>query len=197
MIAAMFDQAQQRDPDQRRRWIVLVDGNNHQLERIQHEAGRRGVHVDIVIDFVHVLEYLWKAAEDLHPTQPSRQTHVAEMARTILDGHSSRVVANLRAHARTRGIDDESGNTQLPGLRRAIAYLSAKQPYLGYDLALALGRPIATGAIEGCCRYLIKDRLDITGARWSLTGAEALAPPRHHRQRRLRCLLGLSRPAFA
>jgi hypothetical protein len=49
---------------------VLVDGNNHQFERIQHEAGRRGVHVDVVIDFVHVLEYLWKAAEDLHPTPP-------------------------------------------------------------------------------------------------------------------------------
>ncbi len=78
MIAAMFDQAERRDAERRRRWIVLVDGNNHQLERIQHEAGRRGVHVhvDVVIDFVHVLEYLWKAAEDLHPTlcPPARHT---------------------------------------------------------------------------------------------------------------------------
>jgi hypothetical protein len=37
-----------------------------------------------------------------------------------------------------------------------------------------LGYPIATGVIEGACRYLIKDRLDITGARWSLSGAEAI-----------------------
>ncbi|MGI5143152.1 MULTISPECIES: hypothetical protein [unclassified Streptomyces] len=29
------------------------------------------------------LEYVWKAAEDLHPTLPARQTHVADMARTI------------------------------------------------------------------------------------------------------------------
>ena len=174
MIAAMFDQALSRDPQRRRRWIVLVDGNNHQLERIEHEAARRGVHVDIVIDFVHVLEYLWKAAEDLHPTLPARQTLVAAMARTLLEGHSSRVIADLRTHARARGIDKDNTPTQLPGLQRAIAYLTAKQPYLGYDLALALGWPIATGVIEGCCRYLIKDRLDVTGARWSLTGAEAV-----------------------
>jgi hypothetical protein len=50
----------------------------------------------------------------------------------------------------------------------------AKTEYLGYDIALALGWPIATGVIEGCCRYLIKDRLDVTGARWSLPGAEAI-----------------------
>ena len=28
--------------------------------------------------------------------------------------------------------------------------------------------------IEGACRHLIKDRMDITGARWSLNGAEAV-----------------------
>ncbi len=36
-----------------------------------------------------------------------------------------------------------------------------------------MGWPIATGVIEGACRHLVKDRLAITGARWSLTGAEA------------------------
>jgi hypothetical protein len=43
-----------------------------------------------------------------------------------------------------------------------------------YAEALADGLPIATGVIEGACRYLVKDRMDITGARWSLTGAEAV-----------------------
>ena len=28
--------------------------------------------------------------------------------------------------------------------------------------------------IEGACRYLVKDRMEITGARWSLEGAEAV-----------------------
>jgi hypothetical protein len=46
--------------------------------------------------------------------------------------------------------------------------------YLKYDKFLAAGYPIATGVIEGACRYLIKDRMDITGARWGLQGAEAV-----------------------
>jgi len=45
---------------------------------------------------------------------------------------------------------------------------------LHYDRALAAGLPLATGAIEGACRHLLKDRLGITGARWSLRGAEAV-----------------------
>jgi len=43
-----------------------------------------------------------------------------------------------------------------------------------YNEYLNMGLPIATGVIEGACRYLVKDRMDRTGARWSLTGAEAV-----------------------
>ena len=169
MIAALFDQADTRDPTRQRRWIALVDGANHQLECIEAEANRRGVTVDIVIDFIHVLEYLWKAAEDLHPTHPARAAFVAATARDLLEGHAPQVIADLRARLRNRGDERPA-----PGLQRAIAYLHAKQPYLNYHIALALGWPIATGVIEGCCRYLVKDRLDVTGARWSLHGAEAV-----------------------
>ena len=45
---------------------------------------------------------------------------------------------------------------------------------LGYRDALRDDLPIATGVIEGACRFVVKDRMDRTGARWSLTGAEAV-----------------------
>ena len=53
-------------------------------------------------------------------------------------------------------------------------YLSNNAPLMRYDEYLEQGFPIATGAMEGACRYLIKDRMDITGARWNLGGAEAV-----------------------
>jgi hypothetical protein len=53
-------------------------------------------------------------------------------------------------------------------------YLLHYSPYLHYDKALAEGVPIATGVIEGACRHLVEDRMNLTGARWSLTGAEAV-----------------------
>jgi hypothetical protein len=45
---------------------------------------------------------------------------------------------------------------------------------LHYDAYLAAGFPIATGVIEGACRHLGQDRMELTGARWSLEGAEAV-----------------------
>src|SRR5262249_50315561 len=53
-------------------------------------------------------------------------------------------------------------------------YLLHYSPYLQYDKALAEGVPIATGVIEGTCRHLVEDRMNLTGARWRLTGAEAV-----------------------
>jgi len=170
MTTRLFDRAQQRDPGHRRRWIVLVDGNNHQLDRVQAEADARGVDIDIIVDFIHVLEYVWRAAEDLHPTQPGRAGFVAHTARRLLEGHAPQVIIDLTTHLDTL----TQAGTAAPGLERAIAYLTAKQPYLDYHIALTLGWPIATGVIEGACRSLVKDRLAITGARWSLPGAEAV-----------------------
>jgi len=42
------------------------------------------------------------------------------------------------------------------------------------DTYLAAGFPSATGVIEGACRHLVKDRMEVTGARWSVAGAEAV-----------------------
>ncbi|MFC9529045.1 hypothetical protein ACFT38_00605 [Streptomyces sp. NPDC056975] len=53
-------------------------------------------------------------------------------------------------------------------------YLTGRLDQLRYDIALAAGWPIPTRAIEGSCRHLIGDRLDITGARWGLVGTEAV-----------------------
>ena len=170
MTRRMFDRAQQRDPTHLRRWIVLVDGNNHQIDRINAEAHAHGVRINLILDFIHVLEYLWKAAEDLHPTQSGRAAFVARTARDLLEHHPARVIADLRSQYDTV---TATGNSA-PGLKRCIDYLTAKQPYLIYRIALTMGWPIATGVIEGACRYLVKDRLAITGARWSLPGAEAV-----------------------
>ena len=59
---------------------------------------------------------------------------------------------------------------------KACDYLAdrTRTRLMHYAEALRDGLPIATGVIEGACRCLVKDRMDRTGARWSLTGAEAV-----------------------
>jgi hypothetical protein len=169
VIAAMFDEATRRDPDHRRTWICLLDGNAHQIERVNAEAATRQATVTIIVDFIHVLEYLWAAAWCLHPkADPAAEAWVRHQAKQILSGHTDQVIAELVTHT------TDPADTTPAGIDRAITYLTNQRPHLDYPTALEQGWPIATGVIEGACRYLVKDRLDITGARWGLTGAEAV-----------------------
>jgi len=54
----VFCEALRRDPDQTRRWLMLVDGDQNQIERIRAAARAHGVDVTVILDFIHVLEYL-------------------------------------------------------------------------------------------------------------------------------------------
>ena len=151
MIAAAFDQAEARDSQHQRTWVVLVDGAGHQLDLIRSEAQRRGVTIHIVIDLIHVLEYIWKAAWCLHAAgDPAAEDWVAVKALAVLAGDSARAAAEISAEADAAGLT----GTQRTGTDACVRYLTSKDEYLRYDQALAAGWPIATGVIEGACRHL-------------------------------------------
>ena len=59
VIKTLFDETDRRDPGHRRTWVALVDGARHQISCIKAEAKARDVNVTIVVDFIHVLEYIW------------------------------------------------------------------------------------------------------------------------------------------
>jgi hypothetical protein len=171
MIAAMFDEAGARDPQHLRTWVVLVDGAEHQLGLIRAEAARRGVTIHVVIDVIHVLEYIWGAAWSLHEAgDPAAEDWVAVKALAVLAGDSDRASAQITAEADAAGLE----GSRRSGADTCVRYLGNKREFLRYDQALDAGWPIATGVIEGACRHLIADRLSITGARWGLDGAEAI-----------------------
>lgn len=171
VVRDLFEEAQRRDPDHLRPWVALVDGNNHQIDRIEAEAANRHVTVTIVIDLIHVLEYLWGAAWCFFDeADPGAEAWVRDRALAILDGKSTQVAAGIRRRASTIGLS----RTRRTKADACARYLINKTAYLDYPHALASGWPVATGVIEGACRHLVKDRMDITGARWGITGAEAV-----------------------
>ena len=90
--------------------------------------------------------------------------------RRIREGKASRVAAAMR---RAATVADLSSDTRKP-VDTCADYLLRYAPYLHYDRYLAAGCRIATGVIEGACRYLVRDRMELTGARWRLVGAEAV-----------------------
>lgn len=171
VIGQAFDEAERRDPGHIRPWVALVDGANHQIEVIETEARKRHIKVTIMIDLVHVLEYLWKAAWSFFDEgDTAAQTWVHDNATKVLNGTARQVAAAIRRRATQKKLTA----TRRKGADTCANYLTAKSPYLDYPAALASGWPIATGVIEGACRHLVKDRMDLTGARWGLTGAESV-----------------------
>jgi hypothetical protein len=172
-IAALFDEAERRDPGHARTWIALVDGNRHQIDVITAEAAARDVEITILIDFIHVIEYLWKAAWCFCPPRdPAAEDWVTAQGLDILHGRAAQVITRIEAAAAADPPRPGSEHARI--IRATVGYLTAKQPHLDYPAALAAGWPIATGVIEGACRHLIADRMGITGARWSLAGAQAM-----------------------
>lgn len=171
VIEAAFDEAERRDPEHLRPWVGLVDGNNHQIKVLRAEARRRGVEISILVDIVHVLEYLWGAAWCFFDEgDPEAEPWVKEKALAVLDGKAGVVAGAIGRKATMLGL----AATARRKADECARYLKNKAPYLDYPSALAAGWPIATGVIEGACRHLVRDRFDITGARWSLEGAEAM-----------------------
>ena len=171
VVDQAFDEAMLRDPNRTKRWVVLVDGDRKQLRYIRKAAKKRGVEPTILADFIHVLEYLWSASRAFHSDGTTEgEAWVLERLTRVLNGEAGLVAGAIGRSATKRRLTKK----QRSPVDRCIRYLKNLKPCLRYDQALADGLPIATGVIEGACRHLIADRFDITGARWSLPGAEAL-----------------------
>jgi len=171
VIKQAFDEARKRDPTAQKTWVALVDGDNNQIRRLRRMARKTGVELTIVCDVVHVIEYLWAAGRAFYPESgPELEGWVRHRLLGILEGKAGLIAGGMRRSATRRALDDKARKP----VDKCAAYLLNHAPYLHYDRCLAAGMPIATGVIEGACRHLVKDRMEITGARWSLPGAEAV-----------------------
>jgi hypothetical protein len=170
VIEKAFEETAYRDPQHKRNWVALVDGNKPQIRILRHTAKKKGVALTIIVDVIHVIEYLWDAGRAFHPTSSELESWVRTRLLEILRGNASYVAGGMRRSATLRNLASEERKP----VDVCANYLLTYAPYLKYNHYLAQGFPIATGVIEGACRHLVKDRMEVSGARWSLTGAEAI-----------------------
>ncbi len=171
VLEEAFQEALNRDPGRKKSWVSVVDGNEHQLDILEDLAEKHEVQLTIVLDIMHVLEYLWKAGHALEAEGSTElEDWVLERLLRILGGQASQVAAGMRRSATLRHLPER----QRGPVDTCANYLLKYQAYLAYDQYLAAGLPIGSGVIEGACRHLVKDRLDVTGARWRLASAEAI-----------------------
>ncbi|MDB4444304.1 ISKra4 family transposase [bacterium] len=171
VIAEALAEAFHRDPTDEKTWVALVDGNKPQIRYLKRMAKKKGGHLTIIVDIVHVIEYLWSAGRVFHQKSGSElENWVRYRILEVLRGNAGLIAGGMRRSATRRGL---SAKAREP-VDICARYLLNNSPYLRYNRYLSNGLPIASGVIEGACRHLVKDRMDVTGARWSLTGAEAV-----------------------
>ena len=168
-----FEEARRRDPEQKMKWVVLIDGQTELIRQTEQLAKKFAVEVTMTQDLIHVIEYLWKAAHALYPDKDNadkREEWVRKRTHELLKGNAQFVASGLRRAASRAKLEKQERKP----VDTAAHYIENNKERLAYDKFLKQGLPIATGVIEGACRYLVKDRMELTGARWRLQSADAV-----------------------
>jgi hypothetical protein len=170
VLEEAFQEGLRRDLGRQKKWVGLVDGNLHQLKLLDKLSRKHQVEITVVMDIMHVSEYLWDASTEFHEeASKKREQWVTERLARVLCGQAGQVAAGIRRSATRRKLLGKKRENA----DKAAKYLLNHKQYMRYDEYLAKGYPIASGVIEGACRHLVCDRMD-TVARWSLKGAEAV-----------------------
>lgn len=166
-IADVRAEMDRRDPHRRHTWVMVTDGERALQRRVA--ASFEGV--TLVLDFLHVMEKLWRVGHALHPEgSPEATAFVRERAGRILRGGVSQVVKGLRQMVTKRRLTGNKAKT----LRSVADYLYANRTRMAYDIYLANGWPIASGSVESTCKTLVRDRFERSGMRWCEHGAEPM-----------------------
>lgn len=147
--------------------VALTDG----AAPLQNQILKQLPDYTLILDVIHAIEYVWKAANGLYGEKsPKRETWVRERVMLMLSGKTQQIIDEFRKLATAPGCKKRAISTLLS----TASYFERNLPYMRYEVYLENGWPIGTGVIEGACRHLIKDRCELSGMRWTISGAEAL-----------------------
>ena len=159
----------QRNPELAKPMVFLSDGQES-LWQARAEYLPEQNSVDI-LDLLHVTPRLWQAAHVFHPEKSAAaEQFVRRHLLRVLQGKTAGVLRRFRERGRAQELSAAKKKT----LRGVCAYLRKNRHRLRYDEYLAAGYPIASGAIEGACRHLVKDRMERAGMHWTVPGAQAM-----------------------
>jgi hypothetical protein len=167
LFRALRQELLARDAARRKPWICLMDGQRS-LWELQKKYLSEAIGI---LDLYHVTEKLWQVAYDFHPeASAAAEQCVDRYLRMLLEGKVGYVIGVLR-----RFLHQRAGHKlKTKGLKEAVRYFEANRRAMCYDEYLAAGYPIGSGVVEGACRHVVKDRMECSGMRWQIEGAQAM-----------------------
>ena len=170
VFGRLADQARER-AKQGARIVCLCDGET----ALRREQQAQLAEATMVLEWFHASQYACDAAAALHPRDEAARAAEAErLERLLLTGQVDQAIRQLRRRAAAPG----ATKSVAKALRRTANYWSRRRDCMKYDEYLAAGFPIGSGVVEGACRHLVKDRLELAGMKWTSAGAQALLSAR-------------------
>ena len=163
------EQVQARDPQQQKPVVVLIDGQHCLWEDARAVLGERQ-RVEI-LDLLHATAKLAEMVQVFYPPgHPKQQAALWVCTEELLNGRVSQLIRVFRTWAAAEELSDSAQET----IRQGCGYFVNHRHRMRYHRYLAAGYPIATGVIEGACRHVVKDRLERSGMRWVIDGAQPM-----------------------
>jgi hypothetical protein len=165
----LADQVEKRNASGTKEVVHLSDGQASLWSARQEYLPAANV-VEIA-DILHVASYVWQSAHVFFPEgSEAAESFTRERLLRILEGRGNGVVRGLREMGTKRGLTGAKKKT----LDKVCGYLAGNLDRMHYHAYLSKGYPIASGAIEGACRHLVKDRMERAGMHWTEAGAQAM-----------------------
>src|SRR5262245_62153488 len=162
--------AERRDPQHRKSLVVLLDGALG-LWRLATKLFKPWKRVTFVLDIMHVVGYLWGAANALFGEEAEAGKHWVQHKLTeLLRGKVGYVIGGRRHILTKRRLRKSVRET----LANVITCFHIHRRWMPYDAYLAAGLPVGTGVVESACGAVVKHRMEGKGKRWSLDGAESM-----------------------
>ncbi len=125
-----------------------------------------------ILDIIHVSEYIWLIAHIKYKEGgDDAKTYVYKKLKFILEGKITSYIMELQAEMQS---DKWKKKSHKAKFKKVITYFKNHRQYMKYDEYLAKGYPIGTGVVESACSHVVKDRMEISGARWGISGAESV-----------------------
>ncbi|MCP4213344.1 MAG: ISKra4 family transposase [bacterium] len=171
VIEEIVTDARRRNPANERPWVVLMDGALSLWKAVAVVLA--GINWTGILDIIHVVEYLWKVGNSLHGERTSEsEKWVYKHLLMILRGRVGYVIGGLKQTLKKR--EKTLRNSQIKAINETLKYFENHREWMKYNEYLDKGYPIGSGIVESTCGHTVKKRMEGTGRRWSIKGAEAM-----------------------
>jgi len=164
--------------------LVIADGAHWIWNGVKEHFTSLGVELVEILDYWHAVEHLWGLSRVLFGRGTKEaKAWVSARKDQLLNGNQDEFFAALeRAVARARKTNptaivlERAGKklTAVDMAHETLTYFRNNRSRINYHEYLARGFLIGSGAMEGACKHLVKERIHRSGMRWLPDGCSAV-----------------------